>query len=80
MANKKKEYVNENVEITEKVDEKKTSKKAKGFKVRKDLGFEKRNYFIEGKKVLLIAGEEIDEETYNLFNDYCKKTFFDKSS
>lgn len=74
---KKKEEVNENVEITEEINEKKTSKKSKGHKVRKDLGFEKRNYFIEGKNVLLIAGEEIDEETYNLFNDYCKKTFFE---
>lgn len=75
---KKKEEINENLENKEQeVNENKTSKKSKGHKVRTDLGFEKRNYFIEGKNVLLIAGEEIDEETYNLFNDYCKKTFFE---
>lgn len=74
---KKKEEVNENVEITEEINEKKTIKKSKGHKVRTDLGFEKRNYFTGGKKILLIAGEEIDEEFYNLFDDYCKKTFFE---
>ncbi len=51
--------------------------KDKMYKVRKDLGFEKRNYFIGNKNVLLVAGEGINEETYNLFNDYCKKTFFE---
>ena len=44
--------------------------------VSKKLGFVKRNYFIGDRNVLLVAGQEVDEETYNLFNDHCKKVFF----
>jgi len=60
-------------EITE-VKEVKSNHKA--YIVRDDLGFKKRNFHTGSKLVLLIAGEEVDEKTYNLFSSYCKETFF----
>jgi len=74
MSNKKKNN-NHNSKAPEKQEVKKPI--GKEYIVKKDLGFKKRNYFIGNKNVLLIAGEGIDEDTYNLFNDYCKKTFFE---
>jgi len=47
-----------------------------GYIVRDDLGFEKRNYFIDGQKILLEAGKPVSNEIYNLFSDYCKEIFF----
>lgn len=59
---------------------KKEVKQEKKYKLKsaKELGFEKRNYFIPGinDKVLLIADSEVDEKTYNLFTDKCKQVFF----
>lgn len=48
------------------------------FKSEKELGFKKRNYFLPStnKKYIIIAGEAVDEKTYNLFSYYCKKVFF----
>lgn len=50
----------------------------KKYKVKsaKQIGFEKRNYFIGNKNVLIVAGTEVDESTYNAFSDEAKKTFF----
>lgn len=77
---KKKE---EPVKDAEKKTEEKPVKEVKKgkkylLKSEKELGFEKRNFFIPGsnKKVLLIAGSEVDEETYNLFTSKCKQVFF----
>lgn len=51
----------------------------KQYKVRTDLGFTngKRNYFIDNVNYLLVEGEYVDETVYNLFDEYCKKVFFE---
>jgi len=57
----------------------KTSSEEKKYKVKsaKDLGFEKRNYYIGNKNVLIAAGGEVDEVTYNAFSDKAKEKFFE---
>ncbi|MCK5603424.1 hypothetical protein KAR91_16180 [Candidatus Pacearchaeota archaeon] len=54
-------------------------KKGKMYKIKseKQLGFKKRNYFIDNKNVLIVAGGEVDEKTYHLFDDYARKIFFE---
>ncbi len=46
------------------------------FIVRDDLGFKKRHFHTGSEMVILEAGKEVDEKTYNQFSDYCKKVFF----
>lgn len=81
MADLKKEN-NAKKEVANKALEKKEAKEVKSVKYlvksSKELGFEKRNYFIPGvnEKVLIIADDEVDEKTYNLFTSYCKQVFF----
>lgn len=47
------------------------------YKVKTTLGFEKRNYSIDGKNVLLIAGGEVDEDIYLSFNPKVRAAFFE---
>ena len=77
MAKIKKEFSDNEIQENEGLEVSEPIKKTKQFKVRKDLGFEKRNYFIDGRNILLVAGESVDTETYNLFDDHCKKVFFE---
>ena len=51
--------------------------KGNKYTVKSDLGFTKRNYSVGGKRILLVAGEWITEADYLLFNDRCKKLFFE---
>lgn len=54
-------------------------KEGKKYKVKsaKEKGFDKRNYFIGGKNVLIATGGEVDESTYNAFSDKAKEKFFE---
>jgi len=60
------------------IEEQKIEKKAKGYKVKK-LGFVngKRNFVIDGKNILLIEGETVGKEDYELFTDDAKKILFE---
>ena len=64
---------------TDKENGEKKAPKVKMYKIKseKQLGFEKRNYFIDNKNVLIVAGGEVDKETYDLFDDYAKDIFFE---
>jgi len=75
MARPKKE-IEEN---DEPIEEKKIEKK-KGFRVKR-MGFAngKRNYFVGDRNVLLIEGEIVDNDIYELFNDRAKEVFFEKA-
>ena len=48
-------------------------------KSEKDCGFKSRNYYINGRNVLLVAGEGIEEEDYNCFSQAAKEKYFTTS-
>jgi len=75
---------NNNTTTTKKVDtqkptEKKTVEKKFKHKVKIDCGFKSRNYYINSRNVLLIAGEGIEEEDYNCFSEAAKEKYFTTS-
>ena len=63
--------------ITAKATEKKVEKK-KLYKVKaeKELGFKKRNYYINGKNHLIEAGKEVDEDVVKAFTKEAQQRFF----
>jgi hypothetical protein len=69
----------EKQEGTEPIEEKKIEKKAKAYRVKTGLGFEngKRSFFEDGRNILLIEGETVSEEDYNIFNERAKELFFE---
>lgn len=64
---------------TQKPTEKKPVEKKFKYKVKIDCGFKSRNYYINNRNVLLIAGEGIEEEDYNCFTDIAKEKYFTTS-
>jgi predicted ribosome quality control (RQC) complex YloA/Tae2 family protein len=76
MAKKASKDVEETTEVKE---EKKPKKEVKKYKVKdeKELGFRRRHYHTGEELVLIIAGKEYDEETYNQFNHRAKAIFFE---
>lgn len=84
MSNNKND--NKNVKSQAQLEKEKADKEAKAkepevktYKVKaaKDLGFEKRNFYIETENCLIEAGAEVEEDFYNKFSDYAKKIFFE---
>lgn len=75
MAN---QNINKEKAVTKEVIVDKEKPKGKKYLIREDLGWEKRNFHTGTEKVQLVAGEEVDEKTYNLFSSYCKEVFFKK--
>lgn len=81
--NGKKNQIDKKLEAEKKIEAEKLEaekeKEGKKYKVKsaKDLGFEKRNYFIGNKNVLITAEGEVDESTYNAFSDKAKSKFFE---
>ena len=69
----------EKQEGAEPIEEKKIEKKAKVHRVKTGLGFEngKRSFFEDGRNILLIEGEAVSEEDYNIFNERAKELFFE---
>lgn len=59
----------------EKYDEKTRGEK---YKVKSTLGFEKRNYNIDGVNILLVAGEEVGKDLVEMFNQNVQDAFFEK--
>jgi len=51
---------------------------AKRYRVKTTVSFKKRNYSIDGKNILLIAGEEVTEATRNKFKAKCQEVFFEE--
>ena len=45
-------------------------------KSEKDCGFKARNYYINNRNVLLVAGKGIEEDDYNRFSDAAKEKYF----
>lgn len=71
----------EKIEADKLAAEKKAKEsEVKTYKVKeaKDLGFEKRNFFIGTKNYLLVAGAEVDQETFDQFNAKAQKIFFEE--
>ncbi len=68
----KKNY--DNIEENEAIEPKK-----KGFKVKNNLGFEngKRSFFEGGRNILLIEGEIVSKEDYDLFSDRAQQLLFE---
>ena len=57
----------------EKKEVNKAEKKvSKGYKVKQNVGFKRRNYMVGNKTYTLIAGEKVSDEVYNLFNELIK--------
>jgi hypothetical protein len=56
----------------------KKSSKIKKYRVKKTLGFEKRNYNIDGENILLIVGEEVDIKVVEAFNPSVQNVFFEQ--
>ncbi len=71
----KKVYTQKTTE--EKVVEKPVEEKFK-HKVKVDCGFKKRNYYINNRNVLLVAGKEIKEDDYNCFSKVAKEKYFEE--
>ena len=69
----------EKQEGTEPIEEKKIEEKGKTYRVKTGLGFEngKRSFFEDGRNILLIEGEAVSEEDYNIFNERAKELFFE---
>ncbi len=61
---------------TQKTTETKTVEKKFKHKVKIDCGFKSRNYYINTRNVLLIAGKGIDEDDYNCFSEAAKEKYF----
>lgn len=76
MSNKNKNYTTKKVD-TQKTTEKTVEKKFK-HKVKVDPGFKSRNYYINNRNVLLVAGKEIDEDDYNCFSHAAKEKYFEE--
>ena len=62
-----------------KIESENTENSEASYKVKSDLSFidGKRNYFIGDKNVVLIEGETISNEDYELFNDRAKEMLFE---
>lgn len=75
----KQEVAEEIQEVSKPIEEKKIEKKGKTYKVKTGLGFEngKRSFFEDGRNILLIEGQTVSEEDYNIFNDRAKELFFE---
>lgn len=60
------------------VEEHKKEEVEKSYKAKsaKDLGFEKRNYFISGKKILIEAGKCYSQKEFDEFDTRAKAIFF----
>lgn len=63
---------------TEKTTEKKPVEKKFKHKVKteKECGFKSRNYYINNKNVLLVAGKGIEEADYDCFSNAAKEKYF----
>lgn len=64
---------------TQKEIEKNPVEKKFNHKVKKaiDCGFKSRNYYINNRNVLLVAGEGIEDKDYDCFSDAAKEKYFD---
>ena len=77
MAKQNKAAENAEKELQKKLAAENVEKKS-GYKVRTDLGFEKRIYNVEGRNIVLEAGKEISKEDAKLFNSSLLEKFFVK--